>query len=110
MVATMTHGFTLETKIENNGSQERAYGPHVANGTITITLPENPVGAVFYLEQPFAEKVIRNLIHNFCDLGEGHDGSANDYFRPHMKELVRVEFEERHRVVWRYLIEEPFTD
>jgi hypothetical protein len=107
----MSHGVTIAIDFRNAGAQERSYGPHVTDATVTISIPEEPtVGAVYYLEQTYAEKVIRALVGNYCDGGESHDGGANDYFSPHLKTLERTEFEERRSAVWHVRIETPFTD
>ena len=110
-IPPMTHKINISLDIANNGAQERAYGPHVTDALVTIALPgENPVGAVYYLQDAYAKKVIRSLLSNFCDLGEQHDGGPNDYFSPHLKTLELAEFEERKRAVWHVRIETPFTD
>ena len=110
-IPRMTHGVGIQISFANNGAQERAYGPHVTDATVEITLPsDNSVGAVYYLDQPYAEKVIRALVSSWCDGGESHDHSMNDYFSPHLTALERTEFEERRRAVWHVRIETPFTD
>lgn len=106
----MSHGVTIVIDWANAGAQERSYGPHVTDATVEITLPENPVGAVFYLDQPFAESVIKALIGSYCDGGAKHDGGAGDYFSPHLKTLERMDFEDRRRTVWHVRLETPFTD
>lgn len=106
----MQHEVTISIDYANAGAQERSYGPHVTDATVEITLPENAVGAVFYLDQPYAEQVIKALVHSYCDGGEKHDGSANDYFTAHLHTLERTEFEERRRAKWHVRIETPFTD
>lgn len=93
------------------GAQQRPYGPHVYESNVTITVPEDhAVGAVYYLEQSYAERVIKALVSGYCDLGASHDGSMNDHFSPHLQVLERIEFEERRRAVWHVRIETPFTD
>ena len=71
-VVKMGHAVTIAIDWTNSGAQERAYGPHVTDATVEIALPENPVGAVYYLDQPYAEKVIKALVSNYCDGGEKH--------------------------------------
>lgn len=107
----MTHEVTISIAFANAGAQERSYGPHVTDATVEITIPENAVGAVFYLDQPYAEQVIKALVRNYCDGGEQHaEGGMNDYFSPHLVKLERTEFEERRHAKWHVRIETPFTD
>lgn len=107
----MSHSVTIKIDTARNGQQERAYGPHVVDTTITITVPhENAVGSGYYLTEGYVQRVIKGLISGYCDGGEGHRNDIDHYFGPHLKELERVEFEERQRAVWHVRIETPFTD
>jgi len=106
----MTHVVNISIDYANQGAQERPYGPHVTDATVEIRLPENAVGAVYYLEQPYAEQVIKALVGSYCDGGEKHDGGPDDYFSGHLHTLQRTEFTERRRALWHVRIETPFTD
>lgn len=106
----MSHSVTIRIDFKNNGAQERSYGPHVTDATVTITLPENAVGAVSYTEQRFAEKVIKALVTNYCDRSLEHVEGMDHYFSPHLAMLERVEFEGRRKAVWHVRTETPFTD
>ena len=110
-IPPMTHEVGIKISFANNGAQERAYGPHVTDATVEIVIPgPNAVGAVFYLDKPYAEQVIKGLVGRYCDLGESHDGGMNDHFTPHLQVLERTAFEERRSAVWHVRIETPFTD
>ena len=106
------HSVTITIDTINGGSQLVAYGPHVTEANITVTIPEEPsVWGVYYLDQPYAERLIKALVSRYCDdEGEHALGGMNDYFSPHLKVLERIEFEERRRAVWHVRIETPFTD
>lgn len=98
---------------KNSGAQERAYGPHVTDATVDISIPASDgIGSKYYTGKDYAITVIKALVGSFCDTtSEAHkQGGMNDYFSPHLKELELVDKEDGRFAVWHVRIETPFTD